>query len=80
MDVVTFAEMREVLRKRAILEFTDGLTIVAIVLDVKEDVGDNHVVYQVIEVRSSGSAMRPALKPGEHYATDISEFARVAAD
>ena len=76
--MVTFAQIREILRRRAILELTDGLTMVAIVLDVQEDVKENHVVYQLVEIRSPGRAKRPALKAGEHYATDIAEFARVA--
>lgn len=76
--MVTFAQLRELLRKSAIVELTDGLTMVAVILDVQENEKENHVVYQLIEIRSLGRAKRPELKPGGHYATDIGEFAQVA--
>jgi hypothetical protein len=75
--VVSIQELRRYRNKEVRMEFIDGLAMHVEIVDVADDQNQDEVAYKVLSVLRPGKAVRPPLKAGEYYTTDLKEIVEV---
>lgn len=74
--MVTLAQLSALDGAKVRFRFRDGFVLIARIVSV-QDYLENQVAYKALEVLDTGNAERPHLRPGEFYATSLTDIQEV---